>query len=144
MQAAKHHVDKHCVKQILETAQILCAAFHLQGIGAPYKLTHRNHPVSLWARKSKGNFLWSLKLGKALCAEYSERYGKTHKTEDILNWIAINMNRLAFDELEQTAFAQAMPEEFRNSDPIKAYRNYYKEGKKHLHQWKQNKPSWIG
>ena len=39
---------------------------------------------------------------------------------------------------------QAMPDEYRDDDSIIAYRNYYKHGKKHLHDWKnRNIPDFI-
>ena len=58
---AKEHVDKHVVKMILETAQLLCGAHHVTAHDAahdtahdtahvPYKLSHKNHPCSIWVR----------------------------------------------------------------------------------------------
>jgi len=35
---AEYHCDKHVVKMILETAQLLCSAHHVTGGTAPYKL----------------------------------------------------------------------------------------------------------
>lgn len=76
VQAAKWHTDRHCVKMILESAQLLCSVFHMQGIDAPYKLTHKNHPCAVWARESYSNFIWLLNLFEALCEEYTVRYGR--------------------------------------------------------------------
>ena len=42
---AQMHCDKHCVKMILETAQLLCGVHHMTGGEAPYGLSHKNHPV---------------------------------------------------------------------------------------------------
>jgi len=42
-----------------------------------------------------------------------------------------------------TPFALVMPEQYKQADAVEAYRNYYRFEKKHLHQWKQNKPDWI-
>ncbi len=135
-QAARWHTDKHVVKMILESAQILCSVFHLQGIKAPYKLTHENHPCCKWARESLENFSWLFKHSYALHTQYQIRYKKTHKTFDVLAWIAQNKSELKFKSRALTPFAQAMPEEFK-------YKNYYKFGKKHLHKWKLNRPEWI-
>lgn len=143
LQAAKWHCDKHVVKMILETFQVLCAAFHLQGIEAPYKLTHKNHPCTKWAMESKENFEWVLSLGRALCDEYTERYKKIHKSVEVYNWIVENKAKLTFPKTEQTPFILAMPDEYKTSDPVESYRNYYRSGKKHLHNWKQNKPNWL-
>jgi hypothetical protein len=143
IQSAKWHVDKHCVKMILETAQILCTNFHLQGLDAPYKPTHANHPSTIWARSSVENMLWTLELGFALLAEYRERFGKIHKSGSVIEWCSNNIQHLKFDMVEMTKFALAMPVEYQTEDPVESYRNYYRFGKKNLHQWKQNRPDWI-
>jgi len=44
---AHYHNDKHVVKMILETAQLLCGAHWVTGGEAPYKLSHSNHPSSI-------------------------------------------------------------------------------------------------
>ena len=51
---AKYHVDKHVVKMILETAQLLCGVHHVTAhdtahdtAHVPYKLSHKNHPCSI-------------------------------------------------------------------------------------------------
>lgn len=48
---AQYHCDKHVVKMILESAQLLCTAVN-EAAGkevAPYKSTHVNHPCSIWS-----------------------------------------------------------------------------------------------
>ena len=142
-QSALWHVDKHVVKQILESAQLLCSVYHMNGIEAPYKLSHKNHPCSIWVRTSKQNFQWLLGLAYGLSREYTSRYGKTHKSLDVIRWCEDNKNRLEFPMNVLTPFVLAMPDEYKVEDPIQSYRNYYKFGKSHLHQWKQNKPDWI-
>ena len=52
--AAQELCDKHIVKMILESAQMLCASFE-QGT-APYKRTHYNHPCTKWIRKSQADW----------------------------------------------------------------------------------------
>lgn len=145
VQAAKWHTDRHCVKMILETAQLLCSVFHLQDniYNIPYRLTHKNHPCAIWCRTSLQNFNWTLKLGKALCKEYTERYGKVHKTEEVFDWIEYNKHLLRFPNIGLTPFALAMPDNFKTNCPVESYHRYYREGKQHLHNWKQNKPDWI-
>jgi len=49
---AKYHCDKHVVKMILETAQLLCGTHWVIGSEAPYKLSHKNHPCAIWTRES--------------------------------------------------------------------------------------------
>lgn len=104
------HVDRHCVKMILEYAQLLSTAHRvLDGVlsagvsvcfgSSPsgrmarswvlpdkrnnilYKATHKNHPSAIWARQSSKNYLWLHSLLRQLCKEYTYRYGKTHKVE---------------------------------------------------------------
>jgi len=65
---------------VLETAQLLCGAVVVCGGQAPYKLTHKNHPAAVWARKSQGNYVWLIAHFKALGAEYTRRFGRTHKS----------------------------------------------------------------
>ena len=55
---AEYHVDKHVVKMILESAQLLCGVHHIvspDNVNIPYKLSHKNHPCSIWTRKSLSN-----------------------------------------------------------------------------------------
>lgn len=122
---------------------MLCTVFHLQGIVAPYKKCYENHPCTKWCRESKANFVWATNLLLHLLVEYTKRYGKTHKSQEVYYWILDNLHLLKFDKEELTPFAQAMPDEYKNEDAVLAYRKYYRKGKAHLHQWKLGKPEWI-
>ena len=141
---AQMHVDKHVVKMILETAQLLCSVHHIteSTFKPAYKLTHKNHPCSIWARESLSNYKWLCSLGKELCIEYTYRYGKTHKCETYINDLLQNL-----PEIQDNGFTeprQAMPDEYKEKESINAYRNYYFYGKYHLHSWKKrSKPEWI-
>lgn len=141
--AAKMHNNKHVVKMILESAQLLCIAHTFTGNDPPYKIkAFKNHPCSIWVRQSINNYRWLCVLAKALCKEYTFRYGKIHKTESVIDWLTINEPKLA--DLPMTPFAQAMPEEYRNNNAVVAYRRYYIEGKNHLAQWKKReRPKWY-
>src|SRR6185503_1547555 len=90
IKAAQSSVDTHTIKIILEGAQLLCNVFHLQDISAPYKLAFPNHPLTKWVKESRANFEWTLSYGRALCAEYTVRYHKTHKTTQVFDWIEEN------------------------------------------------------
>ena len=125
--AASYHCDKHVVKMILESSQMLCTILHDKGIEAPYKPTHRNHPCTKWAAESRENFVWLLQLGFWLCVEYRSRYGKNHKSEEVIRFCHKHIDLIP--ESPFTPFAQAMPDEFRNEDPVTAYRNYYRIAK---------------
>jgi Pyrimidine dimer DNA glycosylase len=79
--------DKRVIKMILESAQIMSTAIGLSGGKAPYKVTHKNHPVVVWSRQNKANYWWLFNHYKALCQVYYDRFGKRHKTlEHILTW----------------------------------------------------------
>lgn len=142
---AEYHVDKHCGKMLLEATQLMCTQFHLQGIVAPYKPTHKNHPCSVFCRASINNFLWVFDYATALHKEFMFRRGKSHKTgREVLPWILNNIDKLVFPTSELTDFALAMPEQYRTKDPVKSYRDYYKNEKVHLFKWTQReKPQWL-
>ena len=51
--AASYVYDKHKVKMILESAQMLCTAHHHYGYSnVPYKKVHYNHPSTIWVREN--------------------------------------------------------------------------------------------
>lgn len=139
-------VDKHVVKMILESAQLLSSALVTNSIEAPYKLTHKNHPSAIWTRQSIHHYDWLLEHLKALCYEFFYRYDKIHKTESLINIFLDKRNELK-NRIGSKDFVNpplAMPEVFQIGDTISSYRYYYKSGKKHLHDWKRrSKPSWI-
>lgn len=126
--AAISQVDSHVVKMPLETAQLLCTAvrFLVPESEWPellYKPTHAKHPCSLWARECSGNFNWLKAHGIELCREYTHRFLRRHKCQDIIE----SMPSLQASRL--TPFAQAMPEQFRSTNAVLAYRKYYLLGK---------------
>jgi hypothetical protein len=131
--AAQYHCDKHVVKMIIETAQLLYSAHWMLNSPLPanaYKLAHKNHPCSVWVRQSVTNYMWLASLGWWLCKEYQARYGdhKVHKTEAHILWLLHNPpSGIPF--LDMTSPAQAMPVEFKNIDTIHAYKTYYIESK---------------
>ena len=53
VEAARLQCDRHVVKMILETAQMLSTAhLELDGKQVAYKATHKNHPSTVWVRSS--------------------------------------------------------------------------------------------
>src|SRR3990167_1235716 len=139
IKAAQCFVDRHVVKMCLETAQLLCSVYNNT---APYRRTHYNHPCSIWTRKSLSNYGWLINHGLAIANEYTFRYGKEHASKKVIEWCA--SNKLIINDIGLTDFAQAMPEQYKCSDPVMAYRNYYCEGKKHLLKYtKREKPIWF-
>jgi hypothetical protein len=81
IEAARLQCDRHVVKMILETAQLLSTAHNeLDGGQIAYKSTHKNHPSAVWARASAENYYWLQRHLGALGHEYFRRYGRVHKT----------------------------------------------------------------
>lgn len=147
--AAKMHSDKHVVKMVLETAQILATVHHIHGNGAnvKYKPTHAKHPCVVWAAASRANYQWLLDLGKQLAREYKMRYGKFHACHDLFNTELSSVPpELKF--AAPTPFAQAMPDECKDTDHVVAYRKYYQK-KTDENTWMSwdrctvGKPDWI-
>nr|WP_320009442.1 pyrimidine dimer DNA glycosylase/endonuclease V [uncultured Desulfobulbus sp.] len=140
---ARYHCDQHVVKMILESAQIACTALNLKGFATPYKSTHVRHPCIRWAGESYDNFLWLVRLARALNSEYCYRYEKTkdHNSIAVLDQI----ESIGFESLGLTEFPQAMPEQYRVvGDPVAAYRNFYKGDKRKFARWtKRNPPAWF-
>lgn len=143
---SQYHCDKHVVKMILETAQLLCSVHHMTPQvtpQVPYKLSHKNHPCSIWVRECVENYVWLCDLGMELSKEYSHRYGKTHKSQQVIEWCMINLPTLR-ENGNITPFALAMPEEYKVSCPVESYRNYYKGAKTSFANWKNREvPEWF-
>ncbi len=139
---AQYHVDKHVVKMILETAQLLCTTHYRCGLPAPYKKTHENHPCTKWISESINNYEWLCLLGTALCDEYTFRYNKIHKSKTVIDWARLCVPNLP--KIPRTKWALAIPEECRTADAVESYRKYYVAHKSDLFKWTgRERPSWI-
>jgi hypothetical protein len=140
--AAQMQCNKHVVKMTLETAQLLSSAVIMHGGKAPYRLTHRNHPCTLWASKNVENFRWLVKHGLALGAEYTLRFGKLHKSEAVIREVSSSEHYLPVDSISE--FAIAMPAQYHKEDPVAAYRAYYIGEKSTFAKWSiRAKPFWL-
>lgn len=165
--AAEQMVDKHVVKMILETAQLLSTAHRLldgeEYVGQSasgrkarrwrlpderetilYSATHISHPSAVWCRQSNNNYNWLYCHFVGLLNEYTYRYGKTHKCAEpafrqMLQTLPANIPVGYF-----TPVTPAMPDEYKVPCSVQSYRNYYKQGKTHLHAWtKRQAPDWL-
>jgi len=166
---AEMHNDKHCVKMILEYAQLLSTAHRvldgtlLVGISDKgrkstswilpdnrndilYKATHLNHPSAVWVRQSPDNYIWLSNMLIALCEEYTHRYGKIHKVErDGLCYVLLKNIPKNIGKNDWSEPTPAMPDDVKIvGDSIKSYRNYYIKNKSHLANWKKRTtPEWY-
>jgi len=143
---AEYHNDKHCIKQLLETAQLLCGVHHMinnSNINIPYRLSHKNHPCSIWARKCMENYLWLCELGVELSKEYTFRYNKTHKSQFVIEWAVKNLPNLN-KNFKISPFNLVMPDDCKTDDVVQSYRKYYCKYKKNIACWKnRTKPEWF-
>ena len=132
-QNAIYHTDSHVVKIILESCQMMATAYP-QGT-APYKRTHANHPMSVWVRSHADNFLWTLSYCYALCAEYTYRFDKIHKSQAVADWYFNNLPDIpdGFTDPPRCFGQFVVPI---TEDVVTDYRNYYKVAKAHLFKWK--------
>jgi len=139
--------DKHVSKILIEAVQMLCTALHVlepdvhSGI---YKMTHKNHPVTIWCRSSNDNFEWTLKLIDCLHEEWQFRYKHTkiHKSYLVAMYLKEHVPS-NFIMTGLTPFALAMPKEYKRDDPVESYRLYY-QSKHSIASWKnRNKPEWF-
>jgi len=142
---AQYHCDKHVVKMILETAQLLCGVHHTTPQvtpQVPYKLSHKNHPCAIWSRESLTNYLVLCELGLELCYEYTHRYGKRHKSQDVIEWCVTNKPSII--DIGYTQPPKAMPDEYKVDSVVESYRNYYRGAKVSFAVWKnREKPFWF-
>lgn len=142
-QAAQALCDKHVPKMLLETAQLLCSPF--EPGTAPYKRTHYNHPCTKWVRATIRNYVWGLEYLSELCHEYTYRFGKKHKSEDVWEFLEANWYKLRIPSTgKRTPFAQAMPEQYRHPNAVTAYRAYYIGEKARFAKWERGRkpPKW--
>ena len=142
---AVYHNDKHVVKMILETAQLLCGVHHMTAhdtAHVPYKLSHKNHPCAIWSRESLTNYLWLCELGLELSKEYTYRYGKRHKSQDVIEWCVVNKPNIS--DKGFTEPAKAMPDHYKVKSVVESYRNYYNGEKVSFSKWKNRQtPTWF-
>jgi len=126
-----YHCDKHVIKMILESAQMLCTAHHVydNGHNVPYKKAHLNHPSTIWVRSSIHHYNWLYDHMIALGREYTNRYNKYHmsidKCREALMYAPDGMPDNGFSEPPQ-----CMPDEYKvEGDSLSAYWNYYEQEK---------------
>lgn len=148
--AAQAMTDKHVVKMILESAQLLSTAhryldgkeyIQLSKSGARlrkwnhpdphldatlYKSTHINHPSGIWVRQSKQNYMWLYRHFIALSQEYNRRYGKQHLSYMLLADILATAPK-NIPDIPQTPLLVAITDTQWHvaNNPLQSYRNYY-------------------
>jgi len=126
VKAAQMQCDKHVVKMVLESSQMLCAAHHVVEGGAPvpYRLAHKNHPSTVWVRSNRKHYDWLYRHFQGLSEEYTERYGKVH-----LSWEKCHMLLLCapsgIPDTDWSDPPQCMPDECKRDTSLEGYTEYY-------------------
>jgi hypothetical protein len=164
---AEMHVDKHCVKMILEYAQLLSTAHRvldghesitLSASGRKkktwslddnrndvlYSATHINHPSAIWVRQSQENYKWLFSLFIELMREYNYRYGKIHACMRLASTLKDSPNNISSANFTEPT--PAMPDHYKVvGDSIQSYKNYYLGDKQRMFSWKNRPtPQFIG
>ena len=147
--AAQMMCDKHVVKMILESAQMLSTAHRVldgddyaDDVGL-YKMVHKNHPSTIWVRSSELNYRWLWEHYVALMNEYTYRYGKTHATSKLRNALDKTPDNMPPIQLTDTPFTdppQCMPAYCKGDDTVKAYQTYYIVEKSGFAKWTNRVP----
>lgn len=149
VEAARMQCDRHVVKMPTEAAQMLTTVLVKHGVGVTgWKPTHPHHRCTLWAGETRSNFEWLCEHAFALVEEHGRRYPHTsagvlgHKAGPVIVEAVGYAERVPAGPL--TPFAQAMPEVYRDPDPVTAYRAYYINDKARFATWRApaTPPSW--
>ena len=163
--AAQYHCDKHVVKMILESAQLLSTAHRvLDGVmvggksktgrnvkrwslnnefdSVYYAASHVNHPSAVWVRDAPDHYIWLHNLFQFLLEEYTFRYGKIHKCQGLLKPLRRFPENQPYASFEEPP--QCMPDDSKNPlSSVIAYRNYYFNHKARFAKWSvRPTPSW--
>lgn len=166
IKAAQALGDKHVVKMVLETAQLLSTAhrvldgqsvIEMSKTGRKitrymipdlrncilYQATHVNHPSAVWVRQNNWNYYWAFDHFIFLLEEYKHRYNKEHKCFGLVERLRYPPKNIPLGK--ETPIPCVMPPEYIISDdPVENYRSYYRKGKKDMHKWTgRDVPSWI-
>ncbi len=140
----QYYGNKHVIKMITESAQILSSAIHLSNTELNenvYKLTHQHHPCVKWVTESLSNWMWLKQLVIELNKEYVYRYNKNvnHLAyEKVLTYPIPNLN-----DIGPTPFKIVVKDKI-NNNVVDCYRYSYMTNKRHLAIWKKREtPKWF-
>lgn len=158
--AASDLVDKHVVKMIVESAQLLSTAHRvLDGKETTiiqngrrkktwqlddsrdyemYQATHINHPSAIWVRESIENYNWLVDHFDGLLQEYTRRYERTHKCQAML--VTLQNPPFNLKAWDMTPAPSCVAEDCLIGDLVTNYRAYYNKHKSHMYSWKKRSP----
>ena len=146
VEIAEMSCDQHVVKIQLEICQMLYTAWYFaeeedvvhasapftkDGSRRGYRPAHKKHPMTMWVGSSVKNYMYACKIGIALTLEYTRRYGKVHTCATHLEWLYHNRPSHFEERKSDTAYysqegiPECMPEQYRCSSVVDAYKMYY-------------------
>ena len=162
---ARSLCDQHICKMVLEEAQMLNTAVRIH---APdfaeeaglYKIAYKNHPCTIWARETRINYRFAVRLMKAMNDEYLWRYPERKENgKRVVNKGHVSMRH--FDALVEAEkyipdvsnFMTPHPQCFSGHDdcktdedwPIVAYRRFYRVDKMSFARYDKGRlmPQWM-
>ena len=151
--------DVRLPKMIVESAQMMASGLRKAGLtdedfieygiltkaNRPYKGAYKHHPVTIWIGLNHSNYSWHRDMAISMLNEYTKRFGKIHACEVPIRNMAELWNEIPYGEM--TPFAQAMPDEYKDEDAVKAYRAYYQSkvhSKGGVRYVRTSYPDWWG
>lgn len=170
VESAQLQCDKHVVKMIVESAQMLSTAHRmLDGIeerrpsksgktnvkywtlpdgreNILYKAVHMYHPCTVWTCESIENYNWHYRHFVALCNEYQYRYNKKHLSDTLLRDILeFHPTNIPTGPMTQFKLAMGSNPECMLPNPVDAYRSFYqtKQDRFTMAWTKRPIPSWF-
>ena len=170
--SAQLQCDKHVVKMIVESGQMLSTAHRMldgKMFRAPsksgkttskhwshpdpildqilYKAVHMNHPCTVWTMQTSENYMWHYTHFIGLCDEYSYRYDKQHKTYlDLADHLKNPPKNIPKGPLTKHPLAmQSNPECINTDDIVGSYRAFYQTKQERFKMvWtKREIPEWF-
>lgn len=159
IEAAQLQCDKHVVKMIVESAQMLSTVHRMldgkmerrpskkgsmlqyfklddEREDVLYKACHYNHPSTVWTRESCCNYTWHYNHFIALCDEYTYRYGKIHSTDSklrkVLKALPNNIARTRVRtpyKLAMSSNPECIVNDLGGTNAVESYRNFYQTKK---------------
>ena len=168
--AAQEQCDKHVVKMIVESAQMLSTVHRmLDGceIKRPsvsgktmakyfelpderenvlYRACHFNHPCTIWTRESMHNYRWHYLHFIGLCDEYTYRYDKIHSTDTKLRKALSKLpNNIPVKKMTPFKLAMGSNPECITEDAVESYRKFYhtKQERFKMDWTKRPIPAWF-
>lgn len=174
VESAKSQCDKHVVKMPTESGQMLSTVHRmLDGKlvmrpsktgkrmvkywdlfeGADdlememllYRPVHMHHPCTVWTMQTESNYRWHWEHMRALCEEYTYRYGKTHGAEKVLWALRTPPRNIPEGPLTKMPLAMKANPECMKEDVVESYRLYYQTKQERFKMaWtKREVPEWF-